>query len=238
MSEKKSIRFIDSNYKELFRIPDGGMIKMSCGNGDVNYAVCRYLDDYHTEIDGQCFHICEFAERMEKCGIICSPSEKNEKAFELKGVTELEQPLFFSDSEQDVRTGCIGHLRGDFGKDGNEFYTTWFNHREEWKTTEFMEELDRVINYFRSDFEYPLLKNRAEMMLMCGFNADRTLQGRSDSYGFKVVTPKYSYYLRCFPHKGDYNFYCYCYDNRRLNLYLEQRKQRNAVKKEPERQDR
>lgn len=238
MSEKRSIRFIDVDYKELFRIPDGGMIQMILDNGDVNYATCRYLDDYHTEIDGKCFHICEFAERMKKCGIICIPAENNERAFEIKGVQELEEPLFYSQVEQDKRTGCIGHLCGTFGYSGKDFFTKWSEHQKEWKTTEFMEELDKIVNYLKSDFEYPLLKNRAEMLLLCIFNPNQTLQKESNSYGFKIVTEKYSYYLRCNPEKGADNFFCYCYENRRLNLYLEQRKQRSLVKREPERQGR
>ena len=29
------------------------------------------------------------------------------------------------------QTGCLGHLRGDFGC-GQEFYTSWFDHRREY----------------------------------------------------------------------------------------------------------
>ena len=32
------------------------------------------------------------------------------------------------------QTGSIGHLRGDFGSGGQEFYTSWFDHRSEYKT--------------------------------------------------------------------------------------------------------
>ena len=39
------------------------------------------------------------------------------------------------------QTGCIGHLRGDFGS-GQEFYTSWFDHRREYKTDEFKAEFD------------------------------------------------------------------------------------------------
>ena len=41
------IRFIDSQYKELFRIPDGGTIQVDYP--DRHYAAkCHYIDDYHT----------------------------------------------------------------------------------------------------------------------------------------------------------------------------------------------
>lgn len=75
MDKEKSIRFIDSHYNEQFRIPDGGMIRLTYGNGDMGYFICRYLDEYHAEIDGKCYHICEFAERMEKSGITYEPAE-------------------------------------------------------------------------------------------------------------------------------------------------------------------
>ena len=39
-------------------------------------------------------------------------------------------------SQLEGQTGCIGHLRGDFGA-GKEFYTSWFDHRREYKTDEF-----------------------------------------------------------------------------------------------------
>ena len=37
---------------------------------------------------------------------------------------------------------------------------------------------------------------------------------KPDAYGFDVDTKRYQYKLRCVPHKGDYNFYLYCYQRR------------------------
>lgn len=54
----QGIRFIDSSYNELFRIPDGGNIIIT-----------------HTEIGKESYHICEFAERMEDCGAVYLPAE-------------------------------------------------------------------------------------------------------------------------------------------------------------------
>lgn len=31
-------------------------------------------------------------------------------------------------------TGCIGHLRGDMGRSGEEFYTSWDDHEASLKT--------------------------------------------------------------------------------------------------------
>ena len=65
---ERGIRFIDPNYKELFRIPDGDKIRILYSDGDIVDRVCRYIDDYHVEVGDYLFHICEFAERMEGVG--------------------------------------------------------------------------------------------------------------------------------------------------------------------------
>ena len=43
MGRENKICFTDSQGDALFTIPDGGMIKLAYGNGDENYAICRYL---------------------------------------------------------------------------------------------------------------------------------------------------------------------------------------------------
>ncbi len=60
-----SLRFINSNYDTLFRIPDGGIIEVQFPDRKFS-AKCEYLDDYHTKIGDTVFHICEFAELLEK----------------------------------------------------------------------------------------------------------------------------------------------------------------------------
>lgn len=50
--------------------------------------------------------------------------------------------------------GCIGHLRGDMGREGNSFYTTWFDHQEDLKTQAFKDELDIVVTALRFDAAY------------------------------------------------------------------------------------
>lgn len=70
---QKGIRFIDSHYHELFRIPDGGRIRIRRKDGSSTERVCRYIDDYHAEIGGSLYHICEFAEQMEYQGNTVEP---------------------------------------------------------------------------------------------------------------------------------------------------------------------
>lgn len=72
---RQGIRFIDSSYKELFRIPDGGKIAITSAWKEKMERTCRYIDEYHTEIGSNLYHICEFAERMERNGAAYEPKQ-------------------------------------------------------------------------------------------------------------------------------------------------------------------
>ena len=63
----KDIRFIDSHYKDLFRVPDGGCIQIHYPDETV-VKPCKFIDEYHTQIGNNVFHICQFAEIMERNG--------------------------------------------------------------------------------------------------------------------------------------------------------------------------
>lgn len=71
----QDIRFIDSGYKNLFRLPDGEQITVTNADGEKRDFVCRYIDETHLEVGDNLFHICEFAERMEKSGSSYAPKE-------------------------------------------------------------------------------------------------------------------------------------------------------------------
>ena len=66
------IRFIDSRYQEQFRIPDGGTVLVTYPDRQFS-AQCRYLDEAHIAVNGTVFHICEFAERLERNHGSCRP---------------------------------------------------------------------------------------------------------------------------------------------------------------------
>ena len=70
---EQGIRFIDPQYKELFRIPDGGKVIVTTSWGEKREYPCRFIDEYHTEVGSNLYHICEFAERMQKNGAIYEP---------------------------------------------------------------------------------------------------------------------------------------------------------------------
>lgn len=143
--------------------------------------------------------------------------------FTINPLNYEERKYTFAQSQQlRGQTGSIGRLRGDFGSDGNGFYTTWEDHSERLNTTEFKNELDKVINELRSK-SCGLLTNLNSMRQFMRQNPDSAMKGSyTTEYGFRVNTEKYSYLLRCNHQKGDYNFYCFCYlkdllDNHILN---------------------
>lgn len=129
---------------------------------------------------------------------------------EIRAIAPNEWKYTYSQSMQlEGQTGNIGHLRGDFGSGGYGFYTTWNDHRPQWKTDEFKTELDDVINALRSP-EYGLLQNRPAMSEYARRFPNSAFRGNyCTEYGFRVDTEKHAYLLRCNLTKGDYNFYCY-----------------------------
>lgn len=101
--EQKEIRFIDTSYKELFRIPDGGSIVIKTGDGDTKTFPCKYIDDYHTEIGSNVFHICEFAEFIERNGIECYPAEREERITEnVKSLVKFKNLKFVEENRDEV----------------------------------------------------------------------------------------------------------------------------------------
>ncbi len=69
---KDDIRFINSGYDEQFRLPNGGKIEVEYPDRTFS-ARCEYIDDYHTYVGSEVYHICQFAEVLERGGGICRP---------------------------------------------------------------------------------------------------------------------------------------------------------------------
>ena len=83
--------------------------------------------------------------------------------FTLRPLTVPERKYTYAQSSQlQGQTGNIGYLRGVFGSSGDQFYTTWFDTRPQWKSEAFKQDLDDVVNALRSE-EYRLLQSRAAM---------------------------------------------------------------------------
>ncbi len=69
---RQGIRFITPRYEEMFRIPDGDMIRITTNTGEKVDRTVRFIDETHIEVGASfsntIYHICEFAEKMEQCG--------------------------------------------------------------------------------------------------------------------------------------------------------------------------
>lgn len=122
-------------------------------------------------------------------------------------IPSINMELFYSRSSREHE--CIGHLRGDFGRDGTEFWTNWFPHEAAMHNTpEFREEFQLFMNSLRAS----LLKNRSSMRSYLRENPNIIEQtGSIEQHGYFTQTERHEYYVRCNPAIGEYNFYIYCY---------------------------
>ncbi len=134
------------------------------------------------------------------------------KELKIRPLTEEERKYTYAQSTQlDGQTGNIGYLRGDFGSSGNQFFTTWTDRWDKYKTDVFRESLDDVVNTLRSG-EYGLLQDRTAMTGYVMEHPDSLFgTDRGTVAGFRVDTEEHAFLIRCNPVQGDYNFYCYCY---------------------------
>lgn len=117
--------------------------------------------------------------------------------------------FFVQTPEQDRQTGAIGHVRIDFGMDGDEFWHTWHPRGEEsLNSAAFRTELGKVVDWLRGS----VLKDLRSMSRFCHEQGGEISGGWRQNYGYVVETEDYGYYLRCSPGKGDYHAYLTCFD--------------------------
>ncbi len=135
-----------------------------------------------------------------------------------------EAGLFYAlKPELDELLGGIGHLRMDFGRRGEEFWTSWFDHcGDKLNTAEFKAELTEVVNELRET----VLKDRATMRSYCSdFGGELGNSLGMTQYGYIVETEHYRYCLRCKPQEGDYDGYLWCFDKRVQEMHQAQKEQ-------------
>ena len=118
--------------------------------------------------------------------------------------------------ETDASTGKIGHLRGDFGSNGVEFNSRWFDSDPVQNTATFKSIFDDVVNQLR--FDVGVLQGRGAMRAYVAKNGCV----QDGKYGVRIDTDEYAFILRCFPEKGDYNFYLNAYLRNKLDYYLDE----------------
>lgn len=83
--------------------------------------------------------------------------------------TKPEQLYTFTQSQQIAsQTGCLGHIRADFGPDGDEFHSSWEDQRSDLKTDAFKEQFNEVIDELRNGTENgKLFSTRANLARFC-----------------------------------------------------------------------
>ena len=84
------VRLIDSNYKDLYRVPNGSVIQVDYPDGRSFTTRLEHWDEYHFDVGGlgDMFHICQFAEVMERNGASYYPEIQTQDetgAWELGG---------------------------------------------------------------------------------------------------------------------------------------------------------
>lgn len=217
----KMIRFIDSDYKELFQIPDGGSIKIIYPPGDNRGTIarqCKFLDEYHTRVGNETYHICEFAENMERIGARYEP-EVQLRGMKLEPFTPGDEKYYTYNREEG--NSCVGHIAGNFGQNGDRFHNGWNNHitrsEQDWSGTspEFQTELHSAVYALR--YQYNFLKDSSSMRALCDACPEALIDSgdKYQRYGFKLETDTRQYYTQCFFGESmrDARFIIYAYEN-------------------------
>jgi hypothetical protein len=158
-------------------------------------------------------------------------------AYKLLPAEQKEDWLFYRlDSEVEKRCGAIGYLRADFGGGGQEFWTTWVDLQTGLKTPDFQHEFQDVIDSLRNDGAKPPFASRANLQSYCAENAACPLTG--NAVGFAIRTLNHTYTFRCAPRRGDYDIYCFAFNNRFLLSELAGRARQPSPPKPKNREDR
>lgn len=128
-----------------------------------------------------------------------------------------ERDLFSLNENEPMEYGCIGHLRGDFGGSGKEYYSTWFDHTCKHLNDAKCKAIgNTIIRTLNSDGN--VMSSRSDMYNFCHPREDCKIDGiyENMTWGFRIFTEDYAFYLKCTPVCGDYNFYLYVYDKNML----------------------
>ena len=129
------------------------------------------------------------------------------QTFDICAGTHGTESLYYSDNDQESR--CLGHLRCDFSRDGDEFWTTFFPHDSIPNDGgAFRDELNALVNTLRNN----LLRSRSHMRRYIQQHPSLLLvSGAVSVYGYQVTTEQYEYCIRCTPQPGYYDAYVYIY---------------------------
>ena len=236
---KPLIQFIDSDYRELFKIPDGDKIRITYPPGDGREPVewaCKFHGEHHFHLEkNEILHICQFAEMMERIGARYEPVNQLQKIVIVPFSAGVGEDKFYSHNCEEGNT-CAGFLHGDFGSnsDGDRFHANWRALENGLYNGEIQSELQSVIFALRQD----LLKDRSSMIACCQNNPEAKMSdgksfGNEDyaTYGFKLETESRQYFVNCFVQGRDSRFSVFAYADKPSPV-LEQGQKPQAQTKE------
>lgn len=137
---------------------------------------------------------------------------------QLREAKQPEWDLCFSDDKEDEKRGCIGHVRIDFGRNGNEWWHTWWPHQESMVTPEFIKDLNLVIDGIHRSGP---LQNLSTMKKFCYAHPEAKMGDcwDGDAYCFMAEGEQFTYALRL--SFTGYHIYAYAYDAEILRHYLD-----------------
>jgi hypothetical protein len=198
---------------ELFKIPDGAKIRVVYPPGDGRGIVtraCKYMGDHHFQtVGGDTYHIDQFASRMDALGARVEPVGWSRFADIAPFAPGEEKYCTFNREEGNT---CIGHLSGEFGHQGDRFFSNWSNHDSRRDTPNFQADLHSAVYALRQN----VLKDHASMREFCQQHPEAKLPGSGnlEHYGFKLDTGSRQYFIRCTAEKSSYDsrFIVYAYD--------------------------
>jgi len=207
-----TIRFVDGLGRELFRIPDGGSIQMIYPV-DVGKApaanVCKYIDETHFIMDGNLYHVNQFAENMANTGARYVPALQLDWS-DIVPYSPSEEKYYTYNREPGNL--CVGHLVGDFGQNGDRFACHWKDRENGKNTPKFQTDLHCAMYALRKN----LLKDRDSMIEYCQSYPAAELSGTNslNRYGFKLDAETREYFVVCMVAQDDRNssFIVYAYN--------------------------
>ena len=230
---KPLIQFIDSEYRELFKIPDGESIRITYPPDDGREPVersCKFEGTHHINIEKNgVYHICEFAERMERIGARYEPVNQLRDFKITPSTADKNEEKFYKHNREEGNT-CVGSLHGDFGNSGERYHASWNERQNNLYTPEIQSELQSVVYALRQD----LLKDRDSMLAYCQNHPEaKRDEGKSSGnesfaiYGFKSETESRQYFINCFAMDRDSRFSIFAYADKPVPA-LEQSPQQTA----------
>lgn len=109
---------------------------------------------------------------------------------------------------------CLGHIRIDFGKEGDEYWAKFFEHTH--TSTLMTEALRKEANqHVQGLYQSGMTQRLKGMRGYCEAHPEAVIgtlpDGWNDEYGFVTHSENLTFYTRCRPICGDYQAYIYIY---------------------------